>query len=67
LAKDSGKVRFSVTDNGQGFEVKKSKCDGATSGIGIDVMKERAESISGILNIESMPGKGTMVVLKVTL
>jgi signal transduction histidine kinase len=48
-----GKIRLSVTDNGEGFIVQRSK-----SGIGLMNMQTRAENLNGTFNLESKPGQG---------
>jgi len=54
-----GKVAFSVTDKGVGFEVKKVLMD--SEGIGIPSMQERVRMMGGSLNITSEKGAGTQV------
>jgi signal transduction histidine kinase len=62
----NGHVEVSITDNGRGFDALAYYRDGAkTGGHGLAVMRERAESISGHLQVVSMPGHGTEVQVKV--
>lgn len=49
-------ARLEIRDDGQGFDVVS-----CPSGMGIDIMRERAESIGAHLDIESTPGVGTTV------
>ena len=49
-----------IEDNGQGFDRKTSKQIG-TSSFGLISMHERAESMNGILTIDSMLGEGTRI------
>jgi signal transduction histidine kinase len=56
-------IRLSVVDNGAGFDA-----DGASTrpmSFGLLGMRERAALVGGTLRIQSMPGKGTTVVLEV--
>jgi len=53
--------RFVVRDNGQGFEVGASR--GETH-VGTRIMRERAERIGATVGIESTPGQGTAVTLR---
>lgn len=61
LYKRADAIRFSVEDDGRGFDVKKvlNKTDGLR--FGILGMKERVESLSGTFNIKSRPEKGTKI------
>jgi len=52
---------FVVRDNGQGFEVGASR--GETH-VGTRIMRERAERIGAMVGIESTPGQGTTVTLR---
>ena len=53
---DDGVVRFSITDDGLGFD---SDTVAADRGQGIANMRERLESVGGTLTIRSAPGAGT--------
>jgi signal transduction histidine kinase len=55
-------VCFSIEDDGQGFypaEVDKER----GQRYGLQIMRERAESVGGSLEIDSQPGHGTRVVV----
>lgn len=56
-----GAVQFTLCDDGCGFDVQNPKRDH----YGLQVMRERAETIGGWLAVESQPGKGTTVTLVV--
>jgi PAS domain S-box-containing protein len=61
-----GSVSFTVEDDGRGFELGRVKKDNlAGSGMGLDIMTERAHMIGASLEIESAPGKGTRIRLHV--
>jgi two-component sensor histidine kinase len=51
-----------VEDDGQGFDV-----EGAASGMGLRNLRERAESLEGVLQIASVPGTGTKVTVWIPL
>ena len=51
-----------IRDNGRGFDINKS-----TEGNGLKNMKKRAEEIGGHLMIDSLPGNGTTIQLRVTI
>ncbi|MEK4223486.1 MULTISPECIES: sensor histidine kinase [Bacillus] len=57
------KVLAVIKDNGQGFDIHKRK----SNSFGILGMKERMELLEGELNIDSKPGKGTVVRLSVPI
>lgn len=55
-----------VIDNGRGFDLEEVQQDYGTRGsLGMVNLRERAELIGGTLNIESVPGQGTRVMLVV--
>jgi ligand-binding sensor domain-containing protein/signal transduction histidine kinase len=55
-------TEMQISDDGVGFE---PALDGSAGGFGIPGMQERAQKIGGTLRIESAPGHGTRVSLKV--
>ncbi len=61
-----GAVTIAVEDDGKGFVLEKGG-QGDWTKFGIRNMKERAESINGILSIESALDKGTTVTLTIPL
>lgn len=52
-----------IKDNGKGFETDKSK----ENSFGIVGMKERVLALNGEMRVQSEPGKGTTVIIKVPL
>jgi len=59
-----GILTLAVIDNGRGFntlELSESK------GLGVAGMRERASLVSGILEVQSLPEKGTSVYFKVAI
>lgn len=59
-----GRLYFSIRDNGKGFVVA---TDNHKKTLGLLGMKERAAMIGGNLEINSSPGKGTLVLIIVPL
>jgi len=62
------KTKVTVNDNGKGFEMPVRVGDLARIGkLGLTGMQERAKLLGGDLTIDSKPGKGTTVTVKVPL
>jgi len=59
LRNSNGHLMITIADDGVGFNPAES--GGPGSGSGLRVMKERAESVGGLLQIVSKPGQGTQV------
>ena len=55
-------VLLSIRDDGKGFEM--SNLNGINDRLGIKGMKERADMMNADLQIESQPGQGTLIQLK---
>ena len=56
-----------VEDNGRGFDVTSAASQLKHKRLGITGMRERAALASGTLNVESEPGKGTSVIVRIPL
>jgi signal transduction histidine kinase len=61
LESHNGRVRLKVEDNGQGFELNLASQQERQTW-GLQIMRERIESIGGTLQIDSKPGQGTRVI-----
>src|SRR5205807_2483097 len=62
LAEEGGTVTLEVADDGRGIE------DGAGGrGVGLDSMRERAESLGGVLQVTGGDGGGTTVTVRCAL
>ena len=55
-----------ISDDGKGFENKHMK-DKARQSFGLKIMHERVSEMGGILDIDSKPGKGSRIRLRVPL
>ena len=56
LDQDDGHLRFSVSDDGIGFDPKR-----VTGGSGMQSMQDRLASVGGRLDVDAHPGRGTKV------
>jgi signal transduction histidine kinase len=56
LERTNGELRFAVVDDGVGFDE-----DAALPGMGIVSMRDRISAVSGDLQLQSFPGRGTTV------
>ena len=54
-----------IEDNGQGISLEKGKS--IAKGLGLVSMRERVESIGGLFQIRSSPGKGTRIRVKIPI
>ena len=63
LTQDKGRLTLQVSDDGRGFDLSKASAN--NHHLGLKGMRERAEMIGGILQVESRPESGTTVRLMV--
>jgi PAS domain S-box-containing protein len=63
LQSDPEQVLLEIQDNGQGFELDEQN----SGGMGLVSMRERAAKIGASLKVESKPGSGTLVEVKLNL
>ena len=61
---DHGHVQLSVRDNGCGFDAEKQSTNGH---FGLGGMRERAEQMGGSVSVNSRPGAGTEVTVRVPI
>jgi len=62
LGREGDVALLQVADNGQGFDRKEAR-----AGTGLRSLRERAESLRGNLEIDSAPGAGTAVLVRIPL
>jgi signal transduction histidine kinase len=68
VGRDGETVLVEVQDDGVGFDTEKAlSIHDAGGGFGLFDVRERLEYLGGSLTIQSEPGKGTTVVLRVPL
>ena len=62
------KIKITITDNGQGFELSEKLDNLPVSGkLGLTGMQERAHLMGGSIRITTRPGKGTTLVVDVPI
>jgi len=62
----NGRLKMTIADDGRGFDTLAYYHDGAwTESHGLEVMRERAESIGGRFMVNSMPKQGTEIQVEV--
>lgn len=65
---DAGIIRCEVADDGVGFDVaKRSQAAGTDMGFGLFSIREQLRQCGGALTLETAPGAGTRVVLRLPL
>jgi len=62
ISTDAQHLQIVLSDDGCGFDTTK-----ASNGWGLKSMKERAQELGGKMELDSQPGKGTTVALKIPL
>jgi len=62
LQADNGIMGLEIVDNGRGFDLEKASLEG---GMGLRTMRERAAQINGRFNIDTAPGQGTSIQIRI--
>ncbi len=65
---DRRDIYLQIRDNGGGFDVETSRMKAAERGsFGLSNMSERIHFVNGLLKVDSVPGKGTEITIKVPI
>jgi len=64
LGRDEAHVTLRIADDGQGFDPQASR---SSMHLGLWSMRERVEQLGGRFEVESAPGRGTKLVVKIPL
>ncbi len=64
LSYSPSKLEMTIGDDGVGFDVANLS---GTDTVGLDAMRERAATLGGTCRVESLPGRGTRVIVNVPL
>lgn len=67
LTKDEKNLTIVYRDNGQGFDIDKQLSQPQNSGMGFSNIFSRINSLKGEIAVDSQPGKGTQVSIKVKI
>ncbi|HWF19125.1 MAG TPA: triple tyrosine motif-containing protein, partial [Verrucomicrobiae bacterium] len=67
ISTDADRLRITIRDNGRGFEQKADSNGKATGGNGLRNIRHRMASVGGTCEVESAPGRGTCISLRVPL
>lgn len=69
LVVDHDRVRFSVEDDGRGFDARQvhDATSGRSDSFGLQATRERVEQLGGILTVDSEPRRGTTLVVDLTM
>jgi len=62
LASARGELILAVRDDGRGFDSAET---GAAEGLGLTSMRERAHAVGGRLRVETTPGRGTRIEVRI--
>jgi signal transduction histidine kinase len=64
LTSCDGAIELCISDNGQGFNIEDP---GRRHGLGLRLLQERVEELHGSLKLESGPGRGTTLTVRIPL
>ena len=67
LSRTAGQVQAIVEDNGRGFDAAKFQAAGGHGRLGLVGMNERLSDIRGQLQVESSPGEGTTLIIRIPI
>ncbi|QYF72329.1 sensor histidine kinase [Cryobacterium sp. PAMC25264] len=70
LAVENDEVRFTIADDGRGFDPSDSSSDQPgrrTDSFGLQATRERVDQLGGVLTVDSAPGRGSVVTVDLTL
>ena len=62
---DGNRLELTIADDGQGFEPQAVAVDSSRKSFGLASMRERVDSLSGELTLDTRPGGGTRVTVSV--
>jgi signal transduction histidine kinase len=67
VRREDGTLCCSVRDDGQGFDIRAAHTEGKRRGLGLIGIQERLNAVGGTLSINSAPGRGTKLLIRLPL
>jgi signal transduction histidine kinase len=67
VRREDGTLCCSVRDDGTGFDVRAAQAEGKRRGLGLIGIQERLNAVGGTLSINSAPGRGTKLLIRLPL
>jgi two-component system sensor kinase len=67
IREDGDAVLFSIEDDGIGFDERETTKNPEEKGLGLATMKGRIQMVGGILQLRSVEGKGTQIMLSIPI
>ena len=61
LKEESKVISLDISDNGKGFDIDEVK----NQSLGLKALKSTVGSVNGVLEIDSAPGKGTLLKIRI--
>jgi two-component system sensor histidine kinase UhpB len=65
LERTNGIIQLAITDNGVGFDTADVRKLKEQPQWGLITIEERAKALGGLISVESMPGRGTKIIVQV--
>jgi signal transduction histidine kinase len=67
VKREGDALNCSILDNGEGFDLQALRSKGTKRGLGLTAMQERMNAVGGTVQIESVPGRGTKLMIRLPL
>ncbi len=64
-SREEAAVHLTVADNGRGFDADAIASGGAPAGLGLRSMRERVGMLNGMMDIDTAPGRGTRIEIRI--
>jgi len=67
VRREDGTLCCSIRDDGEGFDIRAVHAKGKRRGLGLIGIQERLNAVGGTLSINSAPGRGTKLLIRIPL
>ena len=67
VRREGGTLCCSIRDDGEGFDIRATHAEGKRRGLGLIGIQERLNAVGGTLAINSAPGRGTKLLIRIPL